>query len=95
MSKLKAFASDKFKIAEMVDFVLDKVEDIMFYFLTYFLTFPRLLLKRHFKAWRGLPEEIQKEKEREKRRRELREKVASLLPDFEPTTSVNESTDFS
>lgn len=54
----------------------------------------RLLLQRHFKAWLHLPEEIEKEKERERRREELRQKVAAILPDFEPTKSVNTSTDF-
>ncbi|KAL4235902.1 hypothetical protein ACF0H5_004292 [Mactra antiquata] len=54
----------------------------------------RMLLKRHFTAWLKLPEEIEREKEREKRRAELRQKVASILPDFEPSTSVNTSNDF-
>ena len=53
-----------------------------------------LLLRRHFRAWHRLPEEAEKEKERERRREELRQKVASLLPDFEPTISVNESSEF-
>ncbi|XP_052805638.1 coiled-coil domain-containing protein 191-like [Mya arenaria] len=53
-----------------------------------------LLLKRHFRAWHRLPEEIEREKEKERRRAQLREKVAAILPDFELTTSVNESTEF-
>jgi hypothetical protein len=54
----------------------------------------RLLLKRYLHAWRTLPEEIEKEKLRERRRAELRQKVASILPDFEPSVSVDASTDF-
>lgn len=56
--------------------------------------FRRLLLKRYLHAWRTLPEEIEKEKLRERRRAELRQKVASILPDFEPSVSVDASTDF-
>jgi len=52
------------------------------------------LLRRHFTAWRRLPEEVIREKDRERRREELRQKVACLLPDFEPSQSVSESTDF-
>ena len=53
--------------------------------------FHRLLMKRHFNAWRRLPDEIIREKEKEKRREELRQKVAALLPDFEVSKSVQQS----
>ena len=51
-------------------------------------------MRRYFHAWRSLPDAIIKEKEKEKRRWELRQKVAALLPDFEPSKSVEKSTDF-
>lgn len=56
--------------------------------------FLSLLLKRHFNAWKRLPDEIIREKEKEKRRQELRQKVAALLPDFEVSNSVVQSTEF-
>jgi len=43
-----------------------------------------------FRAWKRLPETVTKEKEREKRRANLRQKVASLLPDFE-SKGINKS----
>ncbi|KAK6173528.1 hypothetical protein SNE40_016960 [Patella caerulea] len=43
----------------------------------------RYLQKKTFRAWRRLPEELQVEREKEKRREEMRQKVASMLPDFE------------
>ncbi|XP_041372420.1 coiled-coil domain-containing protein 191-like [Gigantopelta aegis] len=53
----------------------------------------RSVQKKTFQAWRRLPDELMKEKDREKRRIEMRKKVQMLIPDYEGT--VDKSVDIS
>ncbi|XP_035824833.1 coiled-coil domain-containing protein 191 isoform X1 [Aplysia californica] len=48
----------------------------------------RYSLRKAFRGWRYLPEQMKREEERQKRKLELRMKVAELIPDFAPSQSV-------
>ncbi|KAK3611353.1 hypothetical protein CHS0354_025881 [Potamilus streckersoni] len=52
-----------------------------------------MLKRRCFRAWVQLPESIKKEQEKAKRLAELRNKVSSMLPDFEPSKSLQQSSE--
>ncbi|KAL3887288.1 hypothetical protein ACJMK2_027231 [Sinanodonta woodiana] len=52
-----------------------------------------MLKRRCFRAWVQLPESIKKEQEKAKRLAELRSKVSSMLPDFEPSKSLQHSSE--
>ena len=48
----------------------------------------RRIKKKYFHLWRFYPEYVKIVQEREKRRLEMRRKVASILPDFEGSSSI-------
>ncbi len=60
---------------------------VTFFYLILSTFFFSRIKKKAFNAIRKFPKFLREEEAREKRKAELRKKVASLLPDFEPSTN--------